>query len=144
MRQPNIHLLEVVEDRALRRKEAQARAAVKRFFPNAGPLRLYRTAEGRIGVQLDLTVMPGDRQRLDRAYGAIMKVVGERRGRPRGVKTVQTKLLLPEPAYRSLKRGSGVPLDYVRPRGATGRRLGQARVTIEPFLERAEREAATG
>jgi len=106
MRKTNIHVLEVVEDQELRKKEAQASEAVKRFFPDSGRLRLYRTGEGRIGVQLDLTLTPGDRHRLDQTYSAIMKVVGETRGRPRGVKTVQTKLLLPEPVYRSLKRAA--------------------------------------
>jgi hypothetical protein len=106
MSKTNVHVIEVVEDAELRKKEGKASEAVKRFFPNAGPLRLYRTAEGRIGVQLDLSVTPGDRQRLDHAYRAIMKVLGEKRGRPRGVKTVQTKLLLPEPAYRALKRAA--------------------------------------
>ena len=106
MSKTNVHVVEVVEDSELRKKEGKAREAVKRFFPNAGPLRLYRTAEGRIGAQLDLSLTPGDRQRLDDAYGAIMKVLGETRGRPRGVKTVQTKLLLPEPVYRALKRAA--------------------------------------
>jgi hypothetical protein len=41
MRKPNIHLIEVVDDRELRKKEALAAAAVKRYFPNSGPLRLY-------------------------------------------------------------------------------------------------------
>lgn len=106
MRKPRVHVIEVVEDRELRKKEARAAAAVKRFFPDARQLRLYRTAEGRIGLQLDLTLAPGDRRRLDAAYVAIMKILGEKRGRPRGAKTVQTKLLLPEPAYRSLKRAA--------------------------------------
>ena len=107
MPKANVHVIEVVDDAQLRKKEAKASQALKRFFPNAGRLRLYRTAEGRIGVQVDLTVTSGDRKRLDDAYRAIMKVLGERRGRPPGgVKTVQTKLLLPEPAYRALKRAA--------------------------------------
>lgn len=100
------HVIEVVPDDDLRKKEAKARAVVKRFFPNAGPLRLYRTAEGRIGCQLDVTVTAGDRKRLDEAYQAIMSALGEKRGRPRGVKKVQTKLMLPEPAYLALKRAA--------------------------------------
>jgi len=40
------------------------------------------------------------------AYRAVMKVLGEKRGRPRGAKTVQTKLLLPEPVYRALKKAA--------------------------------------
>lgn len=106
MSKTNVHVIEVVRDAELRKKEAQARKAVKRFFPKAGPLRLYRTAEGRIGVQLDVTVTAGDRQRLDAAYRAVMEVLGEKRGRPRGEKKVQTKLMLPEPTYRALKRAA--------------------------------------
>ena len=61
MRKTKVHVVEVVPDADLRKKEAKARAVVKRFFPNAGPVRLYRTAEGRVGCQLDLTVTAGDR-----------------------------------------------------------------------------------
>jgi hypothetical protein len=82
MRKTKVHAIEVVKDAELRKKEAKARAAAKRFFPNAGPVRLYRTAQGTIGCQLDLTVTAVDRMRLDQAYEAIMDVVGERRGRP--------------------------------------------------------------
>lgn len=106
MAKPRVHVVEVVQDPELRKKEARARAVVKRFFPDAGPVRLYRTAEGRIGCQLDISVTAGDRKRLDEAYHAIMKAVGEKRGRPRGVKKVQTKLMLPEPAYQALKRAA--------------------------------------
>jgi hypothetical protein len=106
MRKTKAHVVEVVADAALRKKEARARAVVKRFFPNARPVRLYRTADGRIGCQLDVTITAGDRKRLDQAYEAIMEVVGERRGRPRGVKKIQTKLMLPEPAYLALKRAA--------------------------------------
>lgn len=106
MRKTKVHVMEFVPDQELRKKEAKARAVVKRFFPNAGPLKLYRTREGRIGCQLDLTVTAGDRKRLDETYQAIMKALGEKRGRPRGVKKVQTKLMLPEPAYLALKRAA--------------------------------------
>jgi len=81
MRKTKAHVVEVVPDADLRKKEAKARAVVKRFFPNAGPVRLYRTTDGRIGCQLDVTITAGERKRLDQAYGAIIEVVGERRGR---------------------------------------------------------------
>ncbi len=90
MRKTNVHAIEVVKDAELGKKEARARAVVKRFFPNAGPVRLYRTAQGRIGCQLDLTVTAADRMRLDQAYEAIMDAVGEGSRRRRGTKTVQT------------------------------------------------------
>ena len=102
MGKTKVHVVEIIPDAELRKKEAKARTVVKRFFPNAGPVRLYRTAEGRIGCQLALTVTAGDRKRLDQAYDAIMDALGERRGRPRGVRKVQTKLMLPERAYLAL------------------------------------------
>ena len=64
MRKTKVHVVEVVPDADLRKKEAKARAVVKRFFPNAGPVRLYRTAEGRVGCQLDLTLV-GAKVRLN-------------------------------------------------------------------------------
>ncbi len=90
MRKTKVHTIEVVKDAELRKKEAKARAVVKRFFPNAGPVRLYRTAQGRIGCQLDLTITAVDRMRLDQAYEAMMDAVGEGSRRRRGTKTVQT------------------------------------------------------
>jgi len=82
MGKTKVHAIEVVKDAELRKKEAKARAVVKRFFPNAGPVRLYRTAQGRIGCQLDLTITAVDRMRVDQACETIMDAVGERRARP--------------------------------------------------------------
>jgi len=106
MGKTNVHVIEIVTDAELRKKEAKATRILKQFFPDAGGLRLYRTADGQIGIQIDLDLKPGDRQRLDKVYDEIMKILGGKRGRPRGVKKVQTKLMLPEPAYRSLKRAA--------------------------------------
>lgn len=106
MAKTRVHVIEILKDEGLRAKEALATEAVRRFYPNAGPLRLYRTADGRVGFQLDVAVTAGDRKRLDDAYRAVMKVLGEKRGRPRGVKTVQTKLWLPEPVYLALKKAA--------------------------------------
>lgn len=101
-----VHFIEVVRDDELTNKEPEATAAFRRFFPNSPPVKLYRTADGRIGFQLQLSVAAGERKRLEDAYRAVMKVLGEKRGRPRGAKTVQTKLLLPEPVYRALKKAA--------------------------------------
>jgi hypothetical protein len=78
MRRQEVHVIEVVRDADLRAKEARARAVAKRFFPDAGAVRLYRTAEGRLGCQLDVSLPAGNRKRLDQAYDAIMKAVGEK------------------------------------------------------------------
>lgn len=101
-----VHVIEVVRDEELVKRETEATAAVRRFFPNSPPVKLYRTADGRIGFQLQLSVATGERKRLEDAYRAVMKVLGEKRGRPRGAKTVQTKLRLPEPVYRALKKAA--------------------------------------
>ncbi len=101
-----VQFIEIGRDEALAQKAPAATAAVRRFFPNAPPVRLYRTADGRVGFSLQLSVTAGHRKRFEEAYRAVMRVLGERRGRPPGVKTVQTKLRLPEPVFRALKRAA--------------------------------------
>ena len=58
--------------------------AIRRFFADAPELKLYRTADGRLGFQAQLTLAPGDRGRFEKAYRAVMKVLGAKRGRPAG------------------------------------------------------------
>ena len=53
-----------------------------------------------------MAVTAGDKKRLDELYSTVMRALGEKRGRPTGVKTVQTKLLLPESVYEDLKRAA--------------------------------------
>ncbi len=50
-----------------------------------------------------MAITAGDKKRLDQLYSTVMKVLGQRRGRPAGVKTVQTKLRLPATVYEDLK-----------------------------------------
>jgi hypothetical protein len=103
-RKPNgVHTIEVVRDEELKAKEKQATTTFRKFFPQAPPLKLYRTADGRVGFQVALAVAPGDRKLLNDAYAAVMKVLGERRGRPRGSRKVQAKLRLNEDVYKALK-----------------------------------------
>jgi hypothetical protein len=104
MNKPKVTLVEMVPDPELKKKQKAATKAVERIFPNCGPVALYRTADGRIGFQMKVSVAAGDRKRLDEAYRAVMKVVGIKRGRPLGDKTVQAKLLLPQPVYSALKK----------------------------------------
>jgi len=104
MKKPIVHVIEIVHDASLKRLEGRATEAVRRFYPGAAPVKLYRTAGGGIGCQMKVTVAPGERQRWNEAYQAVMKVLGEKRGRPPGVKTVQTKPRLPEPVYSALKK----------------------------------------
>jgi hypothetical protein len=106
MNKPKVTLVEIVPDPELKKMEKVATRAVERVFPGCGPVALYRTSDGRVGFQMKVSVAAGDRKRLDNAYRAIMKVVGIKRGRPTGQKTVQAKLLLPEPVYDALKRAA--------------------------------------
>lgn len=101
-----VHFLELVRDDELERKAPAATAAVRRIFPDAPPVKLYRAADGRVGFHLQVTVAAGDRKKLEDAYRAVMRVLGEKRGRPPGRKTVQAKLRLPEPVFRALKKAA--------------------------------------
>ncbi len=102
----DVRFVEVVSDPRLQRMERAATKAVRRLFPEGGPVKLYRTADGQVGCQMQVAVLPGERKRLEEAYRAVMKVLGEKRGRRAGVKTVQTKLRLPKPVYCALKRAA--------------------------------------
>lgn len=100
---PKVDFVEVVPDADLKAKEKEATATMRRFYPDCGPVTLYRTADGRTGLQLKLAIMTSDRKRFDQAFRAVMKVLGEKRGRPAGEKTVQAKLHLPVPVFKALK-----------------------------------------
>lgn len=75
MRRTKLHVVEVVPDADLLGREAEVRAVISRFFPNVPPLRLYRTTEGAIGCQLDVTVTARDRKRLAKAFEAVSKAL---------------------------------------------------------------------
>ena len=106
MKNGKVTFVEIVRDDKLKKKEDEVTKAVNQLYPGCGPVRLYRTAEGQVGFQLRLTITPGGKKRLDQLYATVMKVLGERRGRPAGVKTVQTKLWLPQPVYEDLKKAA--------------------------------------
>ena len=106
MNKTKVDFVEIVSDDELQKKEKQATEAVRRFYPDCGPVKLSRTTDGRIGLQMQIAVAPGERKRLDEVYRAVMRVLGEKRGRRAGIKTVQTKLHLPEPVYSALKKAA--------------------------------------
>jgi len=131
MHKPRVDFVEIVNDAEMQKKEKQATKAVRRFYPNSGPVKLYRTADGRIGFQMQIAVASGERRRLDEIYHAVMRVLGEKRGRRAGLKTVQTKLRLPEPVYSALKKAasdshstmSSIAAESLRARFQGGQRL---------------------
>ena len=131
MKKTGVDFVEIIHDEELRKKEQAATEAVRRFYPDCGPVRLYRTSDGRVGLQMQIAVAAGDRKRLDQVYRVVMKVLGEKRGRRAGVKTVQTKLRLPQPVYSALKKAaessestmSSVVADALLARWHSGHRL---------------------
>jgi hypothetical protein len=106
MRTPKVTFVEIVSDPELKAREAKVSKAINELYPGCGPVRLYRTADGQIGFELRVAIAAGDKKRLDQLYSTVMKVLGQKRGRPPGVKTVQTKLRLPEPVYEDLKQAA--------------------------------------
>ncbi|MBI2221714.1 MAG: hypothetical protein HYU53_10970 [Acidobacteria bacterium] len=98
-----VQTIEVVRDDELKAKEREATATFRKVFPEAPPLKLYRTSDGRIGFQVAIGLSPGDRKLFNDAYAAVMKILGEKRGRPRGTRKVQAKLRLTEDVYKALK-----------------------------------------
>jgi hypothetical protein len=98
-----VRTIEVVRDEVLKAKETKATTTFRKFFPQAPALKLYRTSDGKVGFQVAISLSAGDRKNLNEAYAAVMKVLGERRGRPRGSRKVQAKLRLNEDVYRALK-----------------------------------------
>jgi hypothetical protein len=105
-KKPKVEFIEIVQDDDLKRKERAVTEAIRRSYSNCGPIKLYRTTDGRIGFQISLSLATGERKVLDDVYKIIMKALGERRGRRPGPKTVQTKLRLPQPVYLALKKAA--------------------------------------
>ena len=99
-------VIEVVSDAQLRKREKEVTEIVRSFYPTCGPVKLYRTADGRVGFQAQLTLNPENRKQIEKVHRAVMKYLGEKRGRPTGVQTVQTKLRLPKPVYAALKKAA--------------------------------------
>ena len=106
MKNSKVTFVEIVRDEALKKKEEAVTKTVNQLYPGCGPVKLYRTADGQIGFQVRLAITAGDKRRLDQLYATVTKALGERRGRPAGVKTVQTKVWLPEPVYEDLKKAA--------------------------------------
>ena len=99
-------IFEVVSDPRLRKQEKEVTELVRSFYPECGRVSLYRTADGRVGFQMQVTMTPSNRKQLDKVYRAVMKHLGQKRGRPSGVETVQTKLHLPKPVYSALRKAA--------------------------------------
>ena len=85
MSKPEVEFVEIVSDADLKKKEKQATEAVKRFYPNSGPLKLYRTTDRQIGLHMQIAVAPAEGPRPVEVYRAVMQVLGEKRGCRAGI-----------------------------------------------------------
>lgn len=99
-------IIEVVSDPQLRKQEKEVTELVRSFYPECGRVCLYRISDGRVGFQMQVMMPPSNRKQLDRVYRAVMKHLGQKRGRPSGVETVQTKLHVPKPVYSALRKAA--------------------------------------
>ena len=99
-------VIEIVRDAQLKKREKEVTQIVREFYPESGPVRLYRTADGRIGFEIQVVLTPENRKKVEKVHRAVMRYLGEKRGRPKGVETVQTKLRLPKPVYAALKKAA--------------------------------------
>jgi hypothetical protein len=106
MKNRKVTFVEIVADPELKAREADVSKAVNELYPGCGRVKLYRTADGQVGFELRVAITAGDKKRLDQLYSTVMRVLGQKRGRPASVKTVQTKLRLPEPVYEDLKKAA--------------------------------------
>lgn len=69
-----VHVVDVIEDPALKAKEEAATAAFQRFFPDALPVKLYRTSGGKVGLQV--SVNP-NAPKFDDARIAVLRAIKE-------------------------------------------------------------------
>ncbi len=70
----SVHIINIVEDDTLKDKEETATATFRKFFPDAPPVKLYRTSGGKVGMQV--AVSPRD-PKFDDAYQAVLRAIGE-------------------------------------------------------------------
>lgn len=71
-----VTFVEIVTDPKLGRKEhAAARKALRKFYPKAKCVRLYRDGRGRLGWQADLGERAGGDDRAARTHRAIVRAV---------------------------------------------------------------------
>ena len=72
---PGVHVVEVVQDDALKAKEELATAAFRQFFPDSSPVRLFRTSDGQTGIYVPL-VFSGN-PKFDEAYLAVLNAISK-------------------------------------------------------------------
>ena len=98
-----VEFVEVVRDEDLQKRQGEATKAFRRYFPEAPPVQLYRTADGRVGVQTRFAIAVGEHGKFQKAFAAVMKILGEKRGRPASEPKVQVKMRISEPVFMALK-----------------------------------------
>lgn len=89
-----VKFVEVVEYHHLRKMEVIANGVFQKHFPEseASCLRLYRTSDGQVGFNVELSLKAGDKKRLIEAYVDVMSVLRKNRKRLPSTRKIQRKL----------------------------------------------------
>jgi hypothetical protein len=67
-------------------------------------VRLFQTEQGEVGYSIRVIPTGSGRKDLDIVHRVACRVLGYKRGRPRGVPTRQVKVRVPEETYQKLVR----------------------------------------
>ena len=62
MKYKGVDIIEVAPGTTHRDRTAEA--IVHKYFPDCGPVIIYRTTDGRLGFQANITLGPGDAARM--------------------------------------------------------------------------------
>ena len=66
-------IIEIVSDPQLKKREREIEAIVRNYYPTRGRIKIYRTADGRVGLQTRETLTPANRKQIHKACVAVMQ-----------------------------------------------------------------------
>jgi hypothetical protein len=100
-----VRFIELVRPtKTLKAQEAALNREIAERFPEAGPVRLVRTADGELGVKMSFTMAAGKKSRYDALYRFVMQQLGKPRGRKPEEKRIQVKYRVPEELHRRIQQ----------------------------------------
>jgi hypothetical protein len=72
-------IIEIVSDPQLKKREKEITRIVRSFYPIRIRIKVYRIADGRIGLQTQETLTPANRKQIEKACRAITHYLENRR-----------------------------------------------------------------
>ena len=102
---PKVRFLELSRSDEVERLEGKINAAIRKAKLVAGPIRLFRHADGSFGFAVELSASPGKKKDLDALYALVMKLLPViRKGRrPSPIRKVQAKYMIAEDLHKKIK-----------------------------------------